>query len=175
MQLCTFAFVQKKDFMKRLVLLGFIVISSVLSTNAQDFDMAVGGRLGVPFGVSFKKFINETDAIDITMGFSGAGVGTSLSILGQYQRHADIDFEDVENLQWFYGLAVSGNRWGYVGHHGVYVGGHAAFGLSYTLEDYPINLSIETNPGLFLGLSDRYNKGLFLSYYSGICGRFILN
>ena len=157
------------------ILIALTILCVPLLCKSQDFNMAAGGKLGTPIGVTFKKFISETDAIDISAGFGTRGVGTSIGGMLQYQRHDDVDFEDIDNLQWYYGAAASAFFWNYFSSRGTYVGGHLAAGLSYTFEEYPLNVSLETNPGIYLSLSNSvYFNTLFLSYNVSLCARYVI-
>lgn len=157
------------------ILITISIFCFPLLCTSQAFNMAAGGKLGTPIGVTFKKFISETDAIDLSAGFSSRGVGSSIGAMLQYQRHADLEFEEIENFQWYYGAAASAFYWRFFGTNGMYFGGHFAAGLSYTFEDYPVNLSVETNPGLYVGVGDNvYYNSIFLSYNFSLCARYIL-
>jgi len=153
--------------------LSFFLTYSV--AKAQEFNMAIGGRLGAPMGVTIKKFINETDAIDISGGLSWVGPGNSLGGLLQWQRHNPLDVFEDEPFTWWYGVAASASFWSRYGQSGMYIGGHGAFGVSYTFEDEPFNLSLELNPGIVVGRGGSYYSSVLFSYFAGVSGRYILN
>ena len=124
----------------------------LINTDAksQDFESAIGLRLGFPTSVTYKKFINETNAIEGYIGYRGSSLYNFTAISGAYQIHKD--FEDVDRLQWYYGGGASVFFFsGFGGGSSTAFGPSGYIGLSYTLENTPINFSIDWVPTLFIG------------------------
>jgi hypothetical protein len=159
--------------MKNLSLTIVTLLTMFSTIQAQDFKSAAGIRLGFPFGVDFKHFLNENDAIDVCAGLGGLGPGGGVSILGQYQRHGDINFEDIQNFQWYAGVGGTVGFWRYLGLNGNYFGAHVVVGLSYTLEDLPFNVSLDVAPGFYVG-SGRYYNTFSIGSYGALTARYIL-
>lgn len=152
--------------MKKLVC--SLICSLFLSAGlmAQDFDSAVGLRLGYPSGVTYKKFISETNALEAYGGFRSYAFVNTMSVHAAYQIHKDI--EDIDNLQWYYGgggglFFVSSDFDG----SQTSIGIQGYIGLSYTLEDTPVNFTVDWVPTMILGdgLSS-FSNGFSASYYS---------
>ena len=122
------------------------------------FKSAVGLRLGWPTSLSYKMFLNESAAVEGMLGYRNYGFGVSMiSLDAAYQIHQDIQLESMEGLQFYYGGGAGINRWtadGYNGEGGASavlfsVKGYA--GLSYTLDNIPLNISIDAIPSYYFG------------------------
>jgi len=90
--------------MKNLYLVIIIFLGGVGVTSAQNYDSAVGLRLGVPNSISYKKFISESNAIELYGGIRSYFGNSLLSANASYQIHNPIETED--NLQWYYGVGA---------------------------------------------------------------------
>ena len=70
--------------MKKIVLLFSMLFVLAISSQlkAQDYNNAIGLRLGYPFGVTFKHFFSESNAIDLFVGtrYSGLTFGANYEI-----------------------------------------------------------------------------------------------
>lgn len=148
------------------------------SAHSQSFDSAVGLRLGTPFAVSYKTFISEDAAIEGYLGYRnygyGFGLGSStwLSVNGLYQIHNDI--ESLDGLQWYYGGGGGIHNFSFAGASTTFFGVTGVVGLSYTLEDLPLNVSIDWVPGVFIG-GGGSGVGGFGGGYFGLAARYVLN
>ncbi len=160
--------------MKKIVFVLAALFCLSFSAEAQDFKSAVGLRLGYPLSASYKTFLNESAAVEAYVGFrSFSFVGSFLSVSGAYQIHKDIG--EVKNLQWYYGGGASVFLWSFknsfIGNESsTSLGLQGYIGLSYTLEDTPINFSIDWIPTFFLG---GYSSG-FGSGYGSLAVRYVL-
>jgi len=116
---------------------------------AQDFDSAIGLRLGLPTSVTYKKFISETNALEGYVGFRSFTGASFITFSGAYQIHKDI--EDVDRLQYYYGGGASLFLWNLdFGDGTTSIGLQGYVGLSYTLEGTPLNISIDWIPTVFI-------------------------
>ena len=116
--------------------------------KAQDFDHAVGLRLGFPTSISYKKFLNQKNAIEAYVGYRSVDLADWLSLSGAYQVHNDLNLEGVDGLQWYYGGGASLISASGAG-SSIILGLQGYLGLSYTFESTPINLSIDWVPGFY--------------------------
>ena len=150
----------------------------VLTTalDAQDYKTAVGGKLGYGLIGSYKTFLNEKAAIDAFAGLRWGGLAAGV----YYLNHTPI--ESVERLQWYWGAGPILTTWNY----GVFFGGSytrlglsGVIGLDYSIEDVPLNISIDWAPTLVV--YDNINKaygitsGRFISGFGAVSVRYILN
>ncbi len=153
--------------MKKTLLLA-IVIMTASWTMAQDYKNALGIRGGSPSGLTFKHFLNGSNAIEGILGIHSGG----FQLVGLYEIHANAF--DVAKLNWYYGGgahvgAFNGSRRyrGYYPTSGyVMIGADGIVGLEYTLTEIPINFSLDLKPTINLvsytgfwidgGLSIRY-------------------
>ncbi len=152
-----------KNLIRSVVLVFVLVGMSMTSAQSQNYDKAIGVRLGYGIGVSGKMFISESSAIEVGARFFTDYTG----IFGLYQIHNDIDA--VEGLQYYYGGGVN------VGIYGLGYGGSntafgimGALGLDYKFDDLPINVSVDWLPTFALS---GYGFG---AYNGGIAVRYVL-
>lgn len=137
-----------------------------ISMNAQDFDSAVGLRLGFPSGITYKKFISDSNALEFYGGYRGYILARSISLHGAYQIHKDID--EVDGLQWYYGGGAALFLWSddFNG-SSTQIGLQGYIGLSYTLTDTPVNITVDWVPTFSLGNGlGNLNSGFGGGYYS---------
>ncbi len=145
-----------------------------LTATAQDYTSAVGVRLGYPFSVSYKTFLNETSAVEAYAGFRGYGSAHWISINAAYQIHNGIDA--VDGLRWYYGGGAGAQFWSYdfVESSSTTFSVSGYLGLEYTFADAPVAVSLDWVPTYFLG-STRY--GAFNSFgggYGALAVRYVL-
>jgi hypothetical protein len=150
--------------MKNLFLVFIIFLGCVITSQAQDYDSAIGLRLGYPNSVTYKKFVSESNAIELYGGIRSYFGSTLININGAYQIYTPI--ESVDNLQWYYGAGAGVNLGN--GFTSISLSGY--IGLDYRFEDIPIALSIDYVPTYFLG-SSALN---FQSGYGNLAVRYIL-
>ena len=144
--------------MKNLIF-TFLLLAIGCSLYAQEYKSAVGLRLGLPSGISYKMFLNETAAVEGVLGYRSFGFGNWISLDGAYQIHQDLEVEALDGLQWYYGAGLGLNRYSYDTFFGeqsfsaTFLSLKGYTGLSYTLEDIPLNISIDAVPAFYLGSS----------------------
>ncbi|HKK80026.1 MAG TPA: hypothetical protein VJ933_10370 [Phaeodactylibacter sp.] len=171
--------------MKNLVLLLFMASFLCFSqaAKAQEYNSAIGARLGSPFSASYKNFISEQGAIELFGNFRTRGVLTSyrwtrLGVGGAYQHHFDLEIEELEGLKWYVGGGATAYFWTY-SNDGFFddsdnltFGVQGYVGLDYAFEDAPVNLSLDWVPTILLG--NGYVSG-FGAGYGALSIRYILN
>jgi len=142
------------------------------SLSSQDFDSAVGLRIGFPLSITYKKFINETGAIEGYVGYRNFIGASNLSLNAAYQIHKDID--EVDRLQYYYGAGASVVNWNVkFGNGATSLGLQGYLGLSYTVDGAPVNVSIDWIPTLFINGLAGYGRGFSVGYGT-IAARYIL-
>lgn len=149
--------------MKKLLFSVFLIFlcSGANDLSAQDYNTAVGARLGWGLGVSYKTFIKESNAIEVNARLSGYNSFSLIYVSGLYQIHAPI--ESVDGLAWYFGGgvgAVLGNNVS-----GINLLGN--LGLDYTFSDAPINISLDWIPTFNLRSGSSFNGesgGLAIRY-----------
>jgi len=154
--------------MKKLFYTLALVLGFAISSYAQDYDHAIGLRLGYPLSVSYKKYLNSNKALEIYGGFRGNTFYTSLYANAALQFHNPI--EDVDNLTWYYGFGGGVAFASASGYGGASIGASGYLGLQYTLEDTPVSFSIDFVPTIYFGG--------FISGFGGfgaLAARYVLN
>lgn len=137
-----------------------------LSAKSQDYLDAVGVRLGLSQGITYKHFISTTDAAEgiLSMRWSG------FNITGLYERH--MDAFDVPRLYFYYGAGAHVGVW-----NGDYnpwfndntahtvIGIDGVAGLEYVFDEIPFNVSLDWKPALnLIGYAGFWGDELALSF-----------
>ena len=143
--------------MKKIALLFSMLFLLAICNDlkAQDYQSAIGLRLGAPLAVSYKFFISDAAAIELYLGFrSYGGIGyTFINPGAMYQVHFPIS--SIDGLQWYVGAGASVFLYNYKGSFcpdcdGLAFGINGVLGLDYKFADAPINLSADWMPTLVI-------------------------
>ena len=147
--------------MKKTILMTLFLATAffVNDVSAQEFKSAIGARLGYPLSVSYKVFLNESAAVEVMGGTRGVGSGIAgyrwYQVGAAYQVHKPLAVGDVEGLNWYFGGGASIYFWtfneGFLNEgSSTSLGLQGYLGLSYTLENTPINFTIDWVPTYFI-------------------------
>ncbi|MEM6768456.1 MAG: hypothetical protein AAF655_26190 [Bacteroidota bacterium] len=157
-------------------LLAFTLTVSVQTAQAQVYTTAVGARLGSPISLSVKHFLNESNAVEAYVGTRGWATYRWFHVSGAYQIHKPI--ESVENLQYYFGGGASVFFWTYdfdfepgQNFSSTSFGIQGYIGLDYTLEESPVNFTLDWVPTIYLG--DGFNTG-FAGGFGALGIRYVL-
>lgn len=146
--------------MKKIALLFsmLFVLAFAQKAMAQDYKSAIGLRFGYPLSVTYKTFLNESNALDLFAGFRGySGIYSYFTVGALYEIHKPIS--DVDGLSWYFGPGASVQFFNYddaytfgdddLGDFGFAVSG--VIGLDYKFASAPVNLSLDVMPTLRFG------------------------
>lgn len=160
--------------MKRILLFTTLILITLIS-NGQDYKNAVGLRAGVPFGPSgatIRHFLDKTNAVEGILAANGFGTGITMTGLFENEHWTGY----YPSLNWYWGLGAhagfmdaGANRWApnsYTG--GGVVGVDGIFGVEYTFDQIPLNLSVDIMPSFNIVGYTGFN---FIS--SGVSARYI--
>jgi hypothetical protein len=153
----------------------FAGLFTAQETQAQDYQTAVGARVGWGIAATGKHFISENNAIEAIANFRSFNLGVVkwswISITGLYEIHNDLS-SVTDGLKWYYGGGAnvtlysgdfdlgglgSGTTFGVVG----------AVGLDYKFAGAPINLSVDWLPTFAFGAGSGFSAsagGLAVRY-----------
>lgn len=149
--------------MKKTFLLLLVVFLS-FNANAQYYNDAIGLKLTWGIGITGKHFLSENSdhAVEGSLDIQRDGF-----ILNSFYEY-HIEAFKTDGLRWYFGAGPYVGIWGdsnpwktIMTKHQFVAGGAAIMGIEYTLEYFPINLSMDLQP--------RYNFGghkLFWAYGS---------
>ncbi|NJB86715.1 hypothetical protein GGR26_002492 [Lewinella marina] len=141
---------------------------------AQEYDEAIGVRFGYPLSVSYKAFVNASDAVEVYAGWRGWRRYRALSIHGAYLIHQD--FPDVNHLQWYYGAGAGLQFWNYDefdrGSSTVSLSGY--LGVEYVFTDTPISISADWRPTIYLGTQRAHDFHNFSLGSGALAVRYLL-
>ena len=162
---------------KQFTVLFFIAFGlfAAFNANGQNYNSAIGLRLGSPWAASYKKFISDRHAIELYAAYRGYSLYNWFSVNGAYQIYND--FPNVDNLQWYFGGGAGVLFWNY---DNAFLGDNSSsttiaiqgyLGLEYTFEDVPVSISADWIPSFYLsGYGDGFGAG-----YAGLGVRYILS
>lgn len=155
--------------MKKITALLVFLFFATFSLSAQSYQSAIGLRLGYPSAVSYKFFLNETNAIEMYGGYRSRSVyiyrWTALGVGVTYQIHNDLS-DVLDGLTWFYGGGAGVSFYTYSNSDyfadsddlGVSV--HGTIGLDYSFANAPVNLSLDWKPTFSLiGYDNGFGAG----------------
>ena len=130
----------------------YTLVISILffyNVNAQFYyKTAVGLKIGWGIGLNAKHFIGENSdhAVEVALDFQEGG----FMLNSYYEYH--LEAFKADGLRWFFGggpyIGVWGdNQWNKTLKSPLFVSGIVAImGIEYTLENYPINISLDLQP-----------------------------
>lgn len=168
---------QKFNTMKTLKFLSVIALflGFTMTMQAQDYNSAIGLRLGSPLSVSYKTFLGGgSNAIEAFAGFrSYSGYGW-FNVGALYQVHKPIN--GAEGLNWYFGGGASLFFWNYDDNFvdsdaSTSIGILGNLGLDYKFANAPVNLSLDWVPAFFV---NGYGSG-FGGGYGALSVRYVLN
>jgi hypothetical protein len=137
--------------MKRKIIIGFMFAVLSLASYGQDYRTSLGLRVGLPYGLTVKHFLNKYNALEGVLaarwqGFIVTGLYENEHRTGQYP-----------GLNWFWGFGGHIGFWGAnenpnlePTYSGSVIGADAILGIEYTFDDIPINLSLDILPSVNL-------------------------
>ena len=153
--------------MKRTLTILLLLVALTFGAQAQSYKSAIGLRGGDPSGITFKTFLNSTNALEL---IAGTGYwGHNFVITGFYEWQYPTDW--TPNLDWFIGPGAHLGFWNdyYKDDYGtgILIGIDGIIGLEYTLDDIPLNLGLGVGPSFQLTSGPgwgHWNGGFYVRY-----------
>jgi len=151
------------NYLRHLSVIATFTLFSFVQMQAQDYQSAIGLRMGSPVSVSYKTFLSETNALEAFVSFRSNTISRSLgghkwSYIGigaAYQVHAPLEIQGLDGLYWYYGAGGSIYFWNYndaffddYGNMSLGIQGY--LGLDYKFDGAPINMSVDWVPSFFI-------------------------
>jgi hypothetical protein len=137
--------------MKRIVIALVLFVTIGIAANAQDYRTGIGFRAGVPYGLTVKHFLSESNAVEGILASRWGG----LVITGLYENEHWTG--EYPSLNWYWGFGAHIGFWdtGYNpriddAYTGSVIGVDGILGLEYTFDDFPLNLSLDILPTINL-------------------------
>ncbi len=137
--------------MKRFIFILLVSALITVTSSAQDYRTGIGLRAGLPYGLTVKHFLNQTNAVEGILASRWGG----FVVTGLYEK--EYWTGEYPGLNWFWGAGAHIGFWdaGYnpninATYTGSVIGIDAILGLEYTFDDIPLNLSLDLLPSLNL-------------------------
>jgi len=148
-----------------LILIFFFGLLAV--SKSQDYTNGIGLRGGLPYGITFKHFLSDKNAVEGILSTRWGG----FRITALYEIHEPT--KQYPGLKWFYGVGAHAGFWDdrspFVNDPDsqAILGIDGILGLEYTFDEIPLNLGIDWIPSfnligdtswgkLLIGVSARY-------------------
>lgn len=159
--------------MKQVTIIFIILIASIFTAKAQQYNRSAGIRLGGTSGITYKKFIVDEQAVEFLL----SGRNNGIQATAMYVYHTPMEISFNENFYFYYGFGghvgmeqfdeyekqiVSRDPDSFFFRNEDYftMGVDAMAGVEYRLFSVPITFSIDVKPYFnFIGL--RYTKADF--------------
>lgn len=154
--------------MKKLILLFICIFFISYTLTAQESGFGVGIMVGEPSGLSFKKWLNNLNAVD-------AGVGWSFPENGSIHLHADYLYHNYDlikvsdsKIPFYFGI---GGRLKFKGEEksakGNSIGIRVPVGVAYEFSRAPFDVFLEIVPILDISPDTRFtfNSAIGVRYY----------
>jgi len=129
------------------VALAFALTLSVMA-SAQDYkgQYGIGLALGEPSGFSIKKFNNNSEAFQYTLGYSTIEGREGINIGADFLLH-NYDFITAEKgmIPFYYGVGIHLTSYNNAGNQ-IYA--RVPLGLAYEVTDLPLDIFFEFAPGI---------------------------
>lgn len=158
--------------MKKIIIATFLLtgLFFVNDAQAQAYESAVGARASYYLTGTYKKFLNETNALEgyVGLGYFGGLIGGAM-----LQIHKPLEELEIDNLYWYFGGgAFAGTAWNSY----FFVGANVVIGLDYSFDEFPINVSLDWAPGLQFEFWRYGSNQLDLAFAAGgLSVRYILD
>lgn len=140
---------------KTLLLIPFMLLLFMASSQAQTYQKAIGARLGYPLSLSYKTFVNESSAVEVFAGTRGFSGYRWISVSGAYQIHKPLSAAKTDGLNFYYGAGASAYFWSFdlddTDEASISLGLQGYLGLDYSLKNSPINITVDWIPTFFIG------------------------
>lgn len=121
-----------------------IAMIGTQQTNAQDYNAAIGVRLGVDMtGVDFKYNLGQAHTIEAIVDFA-----KGFNVVGLYEHNTQI----ASSFKCYYGLGAGIGTWT---NSELTVGIHAIVGVEYAIPTVPFAISLDYKP--FFNVSGQSN------------------
>ncbi len=137
--------------MKRILFISVLAAFISISSGAQDYRTGVGLRAGLPYGLTVKHFLNQSNAVEGILASRWGG----FVVTGLYEK--EYWTGEYPGLNWYWGAGAHIGFWdaGYnpnlgATYTGSVIGVDGILGLEYTFDDIPLNLSLDILPSINL-------------------------
>lgn len=145
--------------MKKILVLLVAIFALIATSNAQRaLGMRLGGGSGYGGEFSFQKDLSSANRLEFDLGFISDRDyhDSGIALCGIYQWVWDLS-ELSEGFKWYAGPGV-----GIRSFAGVGVGVLGQIGIEYTLQDFPLQFSLDARPDLFSGGYNGFGYGAAL-------------
>jgi hypothetical protein len=134
---------------KQLLLICFILVTTIFSANAQsEYKNAIGVKY-YPFGVTYKHFFNEKNAVE-AIGYIWSDYGFRFT--GLYSWNWQL--ANVQGLTWYAGPGAHLGFYDGDKKDGFYIGIDGVLGIEYKINQIPVAFSLDWQPSFEFGPSD---------------------
>jgi hypothetical protein len=125
---------------------GTLIFASQ-DSKAQDYNNAIGVRIGSNTGINFKTFIAANRALDFNLSVRDKNDFKRIFFTALYEVHNPVG--GAAGLKWYYGAGGSLGSWRYKKEDGdLFLSADGVLGLDYKIPGAPLNLALDWRPRL---------------------------
>ena len=158
--------------MKKLLFVFLILIIGSTTSQAQAYNSALGLRVGYPLSITYKKNTSPKKAVEFFGGIRPFTGYNEIRFNAALQIHNPLG--DSDNFRWYYGagagVAIYSFENSSPGNSGASVTASGYLGLELTLDELPLNFTLDWVPTLYIG---GYGSG-FGAGYGALAIRYVL-
>ena len=149
--------------MKKIAFFFIIMIMAALSTKAQTTgNVQLGGRLGLPLGVTGRYFFNEHSGAEGILGI----YNRTVSVTALYEYRFDLSELTINGFGWYVGGgAHAGGR--EIDSKVHFLSGlDGIVGADYNFQNIPVNISLDWKPAIHFNESAELAQFAFSVRYT---------
>lgn len=153
----------------RIILITLFITTISFQARSQDYIHSIGLRGGLSQGITYKYFMNRTDAFEGILAMRWNG----FYVTGLWERHTQAF--DVDRLYFYYGGGghigfwdSNTTPWFDNGSSNTVLGVDGIIGLEYVFYEIPLNVGIDWKPAFnLIGVTNFWGSelGISLRFY----------
>lgn len=136
-----------RKFLTIFCLAAATILTASVTTKAQSYKNAIGGRFGAANGISFKTGLNKSAMLELIGNFRSNSNVSWFNLTGLYEVYNPIN--GAQGLNWYYGGGATIGSTKVKGFDSqAYLSVNGVLGLDYKFNGAPINISADWVPAL---------------------------
>ncbi len=133
--------------MKKAIIILLLIAVLSITSYGQDFKTSFGARVGFPYGLTIKHFLDKKNAVEGILGSQWQGLTAVVLLENEHWTGY------YPGLNWYWGAGVHAGFWDnnpHVNSTSSKIGIDGIIGLGYTFDEIPLNLSFDLMPSVNL-------------------------
>lgn len=133
----------------------FVIATTASAQKALGLRLGAGSASGVE--VSYQMDLGTANRLELDLGLESGGTNHSgMTLIGDYQWLWDLS-DLGEGFKWYAGAGAGLHIFDNIG-----IGINGQIGIEYTLQEIPLQFSLDTRPGFYFGNGNGFAAGAAL-------------